>query len=172
VKTLCEIDAALDPANGTANKREEDFAALAARLGQDGDPIRVHMSKVMLSFQKGLFVGGDDPTLPRDNLELERFFRCPKGHERRIHGRSHAGVRLVHRGPTLIHALDAHARHPAPFSAYELAPWLGASPPATQIDCRRRARIMRRARSSKQRPPLLRDLEVRFAAVSRQSFAA
>jgi hypothetical protein len=117
----------------------------------------------MHSFEKGLFVGGDDPTLPRDNLDLERFFRCPKGHERRIHGRSHAGVRLVHRGPVRIMALDAHLRHPEPFCADELEPWRTAMPPKDLIDCRHRAQIMRRARSAKQRPLLLGDLEKRFA---------
>jgi hypothetical protein len=171
VKPLREIDAALDPANGTAKKREEHFVTLAAQLAQDGDPIRAHMSKVMLSFEKGLFVGDDDPTLPRDNLELERFFRCPKGHERRIHGRSHAGVRLVHRGPTLVLALGAHMRHPEPFSADDLAPWLAASPPAALVDCRHRSRVMRQARSTKQRPLLLGNLEARFAAVSGRPYA-
>ena len=43
-----------------------------------------------------------------DNLDLERWFRLPKGHERRIHGHRHAGVRIVQEGPTLVHALDAH----------------------------------------------------------------
>jgi hypothetical protein len=166
VKTLCEIDATLDPANGTAKKREEAFAELAAKLAQDADPIRIHMSKVMHSFEKGLFAGGDDPTLPRDNLDLERFFRRPKGHERRIHGRSHAGTRIVHRGPTLILALDAHERHPEPFSADEIIPWRDASPPEVLLNCRYRSRIMRQARSSKCRPALLVNLETRFNAAS------
>jgi 2,3-bisphosphoglycerate-independent phosphoglycerate mutase len=38
---------------------------------------------------------------------LERWFRLPKSHERRIHGRRHAGVRLVQTGATLVPALDA-----------------------------------------------------------------
>jgi len=129
------------------------------------------MSKVMCSFEKGLFAGGDDPTLPRDNLDLERFFRGPKGHERRINGHSHAGTRIVQRGPTLILTLDAHLRHPGPFSADELAPWRDASPPEVQRDCRHRARIMRQARSSKQRQSLLQKLEARFFAVASQLFA-
>jgi hypothetical protein len=164
VDVLREIDAALDPENGTSENREKLFIALAATLAARNDEVRVHMSKVMLSFEKGLFVGGDDPTLPRDNLELERFFRCPKGHERRIHGRSHAGVRLVHNGPVRIMALDAHLRHPHPFSAKELEPWRAAPPPPDILDCRHRAQIMRRARSSNRRPLLLNDLENRFAA--------
>src|SRR4029453_9552291 len=37
---------------------------------------------------------GEDGDLPQDNLDLERWFRQPKGHERRIHGHRHVGVRL------------------------------------------------------------------------------
>jgi len=55
--------------------------------------------------------------MPRDNLDLERWFRQPKGHERHIHGHKHAGVRIVQEGPTLVHALDMHLRHPDPLTA-------------------------------------------------------
>ena len=104
----------------------------------------------------------DDLDLPADNLALERAFRLPKGHERRIHGRAHAGVRIVHRGPSLMLVLDAHARHPEPFSADQLTPWIHAEEPASQQQCRRRRGIMRRARSRKKRPALLADLERRY----------
>ena len=43
----------------------------------------------MASFAAGLFVG-PVADLPEDNLDLERWFRKPKSHERRIHGRRHA----------------------------------------------------------------------------------
>jgi hypothetical protein len=171
VKVLREIDATLDPENGTSENRERLFVALAATLTACNDAVRVQMSKVMLSFINGLFVGGDDPTLPRDNLDLERFFRCPKGHERRIHGRSHAGVRLVHRGPVRVMTLAAHIRHQDPFSAEDLDPWRSVTPPQVLLDCRRRAQVMRRARSSKQRPLLLSDLERRFEASIQRSLA-
>ena len=105
---------------------------------------------------------GDDADLPTDNLDLERAFRLPKGHERRIHGRAHAGVRIVHRGPSLLLVLDAHTRHPAPFSTDDLAPWADAQPPVCQRECQRRRRIMSKARSAKKRPPLLADLEHRY----------
>jgi hypothetical protein len=65
----------------------------------------------------------------RDNLELERWFRLPKGHERRIHGRKHAGVRLVQQGATLLPALDAHQGREAPFAAAELLGYRDAQPP-------------------------------------------
>ena len=74
----------------------------------------------------------------------------------------HAGVRIVHRGPSLLLVLDAHTRHPEPFSAEELAPWVNAPVPPSQQECRRRRGIMRQARSREKRPVLLADLERRY----------
>ena len=119
------------------------------------------MAKVMASFQPGLFAGGD-LELARDNLELERFFRLPKGHERRIHGHHHAGIRIVLEGPTLVPALNAHEQHPEPFTQAELAPYRTAQMPKCQSDALVRRSIMRKARSSKQRQKLLADLERRY----------
>jgi hypothetical protein len=50
------------------------------------------MATVMLSFLAGLFVGEREYEAIRDNLDLERWFRLPKSHERRIHGHRHAGA--------------------------------------------------------------------------------
>ena len=121
------------------------------------------MAQTMLSFYPGLFVGEDDPVLPRDNLDLERFFRTPKGHERRIHGHAHAGVRIVQEGPTLIPTLDAHLRHPTPFTHHELRPYVQAEEPACQKESLHRRTIMRKARSKKNLPRLLKELEQRYA---------
>ena len=170
VKVLRDIDTLLDPETDTCKNRKALFEALAAKLESEHDPIRIQMSKVMRSFEKGLLIGGDDKTLPRDNLELERFFRRPKGHERKIHGHAHAGVRLVLRGPTLIPTLDAHLRHPTPFLSEELAPWLDSPLPPVLIECRRRAQVMRQARSHKQRPVLLDNLQKRY--ISSLQFSA
>jgi hypothetical protein len=120
------------------------------------------MARTMASFSPGLFVGGDDPDLPRDNLDLERWFRQPKGHERRIHGRCHAGVRIVQEGPTLLLALDAHLAHPEPFDPGDLVPYYQAPVPQTQQDAIRRRRVMRQAASSKARSTLLQSLERRY----------
>ena len=60
----------------------------------------------MRSFRAGLFAGGDAFDQIHDKLDLERWFRLTKGHERRIHGHRHAGVRILQEGPTLVHALD------------------------------------------------------------------
>jgi hypothetical protein len=120
------------------------------------------MAGVMISFLAGLFVGEGEFEEIRDNLELERWFRIPKGHERRIHGHRHAGVRIVQEGPTLVPALDAHVAHPGPFSAADLLPYRTAEEPPSQSEAMERRKIMRRARSAKKRPLLLADLERRY----------
>ena len=96
------------------------------------DPIRHGMATVMLSFLNGLFVGEEEYEEVRDHLDLERWFRLPKSHERRIHGRRHAGIRIVVGGPTLVHALDAHAAHPEPFTVADLFPNREAREPPSQ----------------------------------------
>ena len=126
------------------------------------NPIYVHMAKVMMSFLPGLFVGGAKFEEIRDNLDLERWFRLPKSHERRIHGHRHAGVRIVQDGPTLVLALDAHSAHPGPFTADELLPYRKARMPPCQREALNRRKIMRKARSKKKRPILLADLERRY----------
>src|SRR3712207_915391 len=113
------------------------------------------MAAVMLSFLAGLFVGEEEYEAIRDNLDLERWFRLPKSHERRIHGHRHAGVRIVPDGPTLILALDAHIAPPGPFAAEELISYRTARLPACQRQALERRKIMRRARSKKKRPLLL-----------------
>jgi hypothetical protein len=162
VEQLRKIEATLDPETGTSRQRRRRFRTLASSLSGSEDPVYQHMGKTMTAFAAGLFAGGDDPDLPGDNLDLERAFRLPKGHERRIHGHAHAGLRIVHRGPSLLLVLDAHTRHPEPFCDEDLAPWVDAEPPASQRECQRRRRIMRIARSAKKRPLLLADLERRY----------
>ncbi len=152
----------LSPQAGTARKRRCAFEKLAARFIGDSDPIYEHMGRTMQSFVSGLFAGGDDAELPQDNLDLERFFRLPKSHERRIHGRAHAGVRIVQQGASLILVLDAHARHPEPFASEELVPFADATLPPEQLESEQRRRIMRLARSTKRRPALLATLESRY----------
>jgi len=120
------------------------------------------MAKTMKSFAPGLFVGGDDPDLPTDNNELERWFRNPKGHERRIHGHRHAGVRIVQEGPTLLPTLDAHLRRTEPFTKEELRSYANAKPPLCQTEAIHRRKVMRKARSKKTRPKLLEHLEQRY----------
>src|SRR5512142_2165849 len=65
-------------------------------------------------------------------------------------------------GPTLVPALDAHAVHPEPFTADDLLPYRTAREPPCQTQALNRRKIMRKARSKKQRPVLLADLERRY----------
>lgn len=163
VVTIREVDASLDPATGRCAKRKQRFGALERELLSDIDPICQQMGRVMASFKPGLFVGGDRGDWPRDNLDLERWFRLPKGHERRIHGRCHAGVRIVQEGTTMMLALDAHRHHPQPFTEEELRHYRDAEIPANQKEVIHRRKVMRAARSTKKRAGLLRKLEERYA---------
>jgi hypothetical protein len=142
--------------------RPEKFRSLIDRFEPKEDPIHQHMAAVMKSFLPGLFVGEGVCGQIRDNLDLERFFRLPKSHERKIHGHHHAGVRIVQDGPTLVLALDAHAAHPGSFTADDLIPYRMARIPPCQSEARHRRKIMRRARSKRKRPTLLAELERRY----------
>jgi hypothetical protein len=142
--------------------RQEKFEALIERFERTEDPVHGHMARVMIGFLAGLFVGGAKFEAIRDNLDLERWFRLPKSHERRIHGHRHAGVRIVQDGPTLLLALDAHVAHPEPFTAEELLPYRTARLPVCQRQAWKRRTIMRKARSKKKRPLLLAELERRY----------
>ena len=145
------------------------YIMMNRRLLADADPIHQQMGRVMASFQMGLFVGGGRYDWPRDNLDLERWFRLPKGHERRIHGRSHAGVRIVQEGETMMLALDAHRHHPEPFTEADLRAYRDAEVPESQREAIHRRKVMRAARSPKNRAGLLRDLEKRYAESPQQS---
>jgi hypothetical protein len=136
--------------------------ALIDRFQRKKDAIHQQMVQVMMSFFAGLFIGTDQFVHIRDNLDLERWFRLPKSHERRIHGHRHAGIRLVLEGPTLVHALDAHATHPEPFAVHDLLPYRTAREPLCQTQALNRRKTMRKARSRKKRPLLLADLERRY----------
>jgi hypothetical protein len=159
---IAEVAATLEPGTEDITEREEKFEALIDRFEATEDPIRHGMATVMLGFLAGLFVGEPEYEAIKDNLDLERWFRLPKGHERRIHGHRHAGIRLVLEGPTLVHALDAHAAHPGPFTAEDLLPYRAAREPPCQAEARERRTIMRKARSRKNRPLLLAALEQRY----------
>jgi hypothetical protein len=166
VETIQEVAATLDSAAKTSARRQSDFDAILARLDGDGDPIHSQMAGLMQSFRAGLFAGDDTFDQIHDNLDLERWFRLPKGHERRIHGHRHAGVRIVQEGPTLVHALDAHHTHPEPFGVDDLLPYRSARAPACQRQAIHRRKVMRKARSKTKRPKLLADLERRYQAAS------
>jgi hypothetical protein len=162
VEEVAKIAATLDEKSGTRANRRKRFGRLQKRLASSGDAMRVQMAVVMAAFAVGLFAGGGKLRgLPMDNLDLERWFRLPKGHERRINGRRHAGVRLVQEGATLMPVLDAH-REGSIFTARQLSGYRNAELPADEQEALVRRKVMRKARSKKKRPVLLATLEQRY----------
>src|SRR6266852_627974 len=163
VQDLRAVDGLLKPSDeATGEEREAQFVSLWQEWAASVDPIHQHFAKMLSNFEPGLFVGGEAADFPADNLDLERWFKRPKGHERRIHGRRHAGIRIVQQGPTLMLALDAHVHHDGPFTADDLQPYGHARVPASQQQAVERGKIMRKARSYKKRYDLLADLERRY----------
>lgn len=122
VEDIDKVAATLESGGESCEQRKEKFKELIDRFERNEDPIHQHMATLMISFLAGLFVGAGKFEEIKDNLDLERWFRLPKSHERRIHGRRHAGIRIVQDGPTLVLALDAHVAHPGPFTADDLLP--------------------------------------------------
>jgi hypothetical protein len=160
---LQAVDATLRPSDGvTAEERKAQFLSLQEAWQSSMDPVHQHFAKLMSSFEPGVFVGGEAADFPTDNLDLERWVKGPKGHERRIHGHRHAGVRIVRQGPTLMLALDAHVHHDGVFTVGDLAPYGHARVPESQQQAVERGKIMRQARSRKKRSVLLADLEKRY----------
>ena len=149
VQEIQRVAATLTSANGVAAVRQTQFTRLQEEFAGLNTPFYQHVAGVMAGCAAGLFVGGETLPCLQDNLDLERWFRQPKGHERRIHGHRHAGVRIVQEGPTLLLVLDAHMTHPEPFTAHDLEPYQDASAPPCQVEALHRRKIMRKARSKK-----------------------
>jgi len=91
VKEIEEVVATLEPGEEACADLQEKFEELIDRFKRKKDPIHQQIVQVMMSFLAGLFVGEDKLEQIRDNLDLERWFRLPKSHERRIHGHCPAG---------------------------------------------------------------------------------
>ena len=167
VQDLRAVDGILKPSDeATGEERETQFVSLWQEWEASVDPMHQQFAKVMSSFAPGLFVGGEGADWLADNLDLERWFKRPKGHERRMHGRRHAGVRRVQQGPTLLLALDAPMHHHGPFTVDDLEPSRHSHVPASQQAAGERGKIMRQARSRKKRSVLLADLEKRYCNTS------
>ena len=162
VEDIDKVAATLESGGESCEQRKEKFKELVDRFERNEDPIHQHMATLMINFLAGLFVGAGKFEEIKDNLDLERWFRLPKSHERRIHGRRHAGIRIVQDGPTLVLALDAHVAHPGPFTADDLLPYRTAREPPCQREALNRRKIMKKARSKKKRPILLAELERRY----------
>lgn len=142
------MDLLTDPHGPCPEERQARFAAKvdAFQCLPDDDGVYAHFAKVMSSFQPGLFAGAEMSAPPRANLDLERWFRSPKAHQRHIHGHRHAGVRIVRDGPTLAPTLDAHVSHPGVFTRQDLFPFRMASAPPCQLEAQQRHTIMMKGR--------------------------
>jgi hypothetical protein len=152
VEQIRAVTETLKAENGPRWRRQARYWKLQREYQRQAGDFAAHLAKVMASWAGGLFVPvrvkkGEE--LPVDNDELERWFRKPKSHARRVHGRQHAGTRIVQEGPTLLPTLNAHETHPEPFTAAELLPYRDALEPADQREAIQRRKIMRKARSKK-----------------------
>jgi hypothetical protein len=155
VEEITKVAATLDEATGSLTKRRGEYKPLLRQYKEKEGTVYEQMSKVMESFMGGLFVGvrrKRGEKLPSDNLDLERWFRKPKGHERHIHGHKHAGVRIVQEGATLLLALDAHEGRSGPFTAEDLLPYRDVAVPPDEREALQRRKMMRKARSQKNVP--------------------
>jgi hypothetical protein len=162
LERLQQIEACLDPSQGGVKQRKRHYRALQRKYTGEKGPYSKHMAGVMTRFEKGLFAGKPEAELPQDNQELERFFRIPKHHERYIHGRAHAGIRLVQEGASTLFVLEVHQKEAGLLGERELSAYRGAKPPKAQQEAIERRKVMRKARSKKKRPPLLAELEARY----------
>jgi hypothetical protein len=156
VKEIAKVEATLEQESGTRQERRARYEKLQRQYQAQGGAFYDHLARLMKSWQPGLFLGPRAKKGEKgleDNLELERWFRKPKRHERQIHGRRHAGVRIVQEGPTLVLVLGAHEAHPGPFTAEELLAYWPADEPHEQQEALQRRRIMRQARSKKNETP-------------------
>jgi len=103
VQDLQAVDRPLRPNDETTGEEREAQCILRRQEWESStDPMHQHVATMRRSFEPGLLVGGESADFPADNVDLARWFKRPKGHERRLHGRRHAGVRIVQQGPTLM----------------------------------------------------------------------
>lgn len=147
--TLLIVWTLLHPHTGARHRHRAEFQQMARQAASHPEPLVQHIGKLMQNFEEGLFCGDETLDIPEDNLDLERWLKGPKGHERRIHGRQHVGVRLVIEAPTFLPAFDAHLSRTSPFTVQELLPYATATIPESQQQAVTRHQFMRKARSKK-----------------------
>jgi len=131
---------------GVQARYERLLAAWAERRGEAGTLAEAvdHFMKVTANYRPGLFHCYRVDGLPRTNNGLEQLFGAHRHHERRATGRKTASPALVLRGAVrLVAGVVARARL---VSSRELAAadrqrWLELR---ASLECRRRARVMRR----------------------------
>ena len=163
VQDLRAVEGRLTP-NDEATREEREAQCVSRWQEWEArvDPMHQPFAKVMSRVEPGGWVGGEGADCPEDQVDLARWCKRPKGHERRMHGRRHAGVRLVPQGPTLLLALDAPVHHHGPLTVAALEPSRHSRVPASQQEAIERGQIMRTARSRKTRHVLLADLAKQY----------
>jgi len=167
VQDLQAVERTRRPNDATTGEEREAPCLLRRQAWESSaDPRHQHCATMRRSCEPGVCVGSESADFPADNVDVERWLKRPKGHERRLHGRRHAGVRIGQQGPTLLLALDAHGHHHDPFTVDDLAPYGHARVPGSQQQAVERGQIMRKARSRKKRDALLADLEKRYLSLS------
>jgi len=120
---LQAVEGILGPsATATRAERAARFIALQQAWEASADPVEQHVAKMMSGVAPGVWGGGETAEFPADHVDVERWCKGPTGHERRIHGHGHAGVRIVRQGPTLMLALDAPVHHDGPCTVDDLEP--------------------------------------------------
>lgn len=139
----------LQPEEGSCKQRKRRFDYLRKKLLKGTGKWDLQVGKIMTSFRDGLFAGGDSLDIPADNLALERWFKNPKGHARRITGNKHVGTKVVYLGPTLIPTLDAHLTIDRPLSSADLHAYINAAIPKGQMEATERHQTMVFAASKK-----------------------
>ncbi len=149
VQELKRINKTLISTQMPCKQRLKSFNKICKRLKDSDDPVKQHMSGFMTRFSDGLFSGGDNLEIPEDNQDLERWFKTPKSHERKINGHKHAGTRIVYEGPTLLPTLDAHKSSLRAFKIEELLPYVNFDAPETQVTAIARRQLMKKGNSKK-----------------------
>ena len=153
VQDLRAVDGLLKPNDeATGEEREAQFVSLWQEWEASVDPMHQQFAKVMSSFEPGLFVGGEGADVPADKVEVAPWCTRPTGPERRMHGRRHAGVRLVQQGPTRRLALAAPVHHHGPCTGNALEPDRHRRVPARQQEALEHGKIMRPSAVPKETP--------------------
>src|SRR5438552_15547511 len=111
IQDLRAVDRTLRPSDeAPEEERKAQFVVLWQEWESSADPAQPQLATVMSRLAPGLCVGGEAADFPEDHVDVERWCKRPKGHERRMHGERHVGVRLVRQGAAPTVALDGHVR--------------------------------------------------------------
>jgi hypothetical protein len=149
LREIKRVNQTLSHNHSNCKLRLKSFNKILERLKNSKDPVKENIAGFMKRFKDGLFAGGDNLEIPDDNQDLERWFKTPKGHERKINGHKHAGTRIVYEGPILLPTLDAHKSSERQFRVEELQPYVDAEMSEAQDDAISRRKRQKEGRCKK-----------------------